>query len=219
MGKTRIAVGVLGAAVGVAVALAGHAGADAIEDGWPYGTDTFMGAPGYIDGTSWTNKGGEQFGPIGTSYGDYIATHTYQGADDWYTAHQSTFYVPFFYSSEHTEVTGLLDDSAGYPSVGTVIDTTNLFEFDTHVVGLVNLFSNTVINDPDLGYASQFIMWPVFTNTFLITEDGMKDLVGVPGQQFTLFEIPFTDASGGADASDAGDMFAQLLAELAAIET
>src|SRR5690625_5827868 len=69
--RTRFAVGVLGAAAGVAVALAGHAAADAIEDGWPYGTDTYMDAPGYIDGSSWTNRGGEQFGPIGTSYGEY----------------------------------------------------------------------------------------------------------------------------------------------------
>lgn len=208
-------IGLIGIAVGVAIGFAGHAGANAIEDAWPYGTDAFMDAPGYIDGTSWTNQGGEQFGPIHSTYGDYIATHTYRGDDDWYTAHQSTFYFPILYSGEHTEVTGLLDDSAGYPSVGTVIDTTNLFEFDTHVVGLVNLFSNTVINDPDLGYASQFTMWPVFTNTFLFTDDGMTDIVNIPGLQFTLFEIPFTDASGGADASDAGDVFAPLLAELA----
>lgn len=204
------------ATAGIAVALAAGAAADAIEDAWPYGTGTWMSLPGYIDGTSWTNTGGDQFGPIGSSYGDYTATHTARGSDDWYTAHRSTFHVPYLYSGEHTEITGLLDDTAGYPSVGTVVDTTTLFQIDTHVIGLIDLFTNTVIDDPELGYASQFTIWPVFINTFLITEDGMKDVVGVAGQQFTLFEIPFTDDSGGADASDAADGFAQLLAELAA---
>jgi len=212
--RLRIAGGFLGAAVGVTLALAGQAGAGPIDDAWPYGTGIGMEAPGFIKPGPWTNQGGEQFGPIGTKYGDYTAVHTYNGTDEWYTAHQSNFYVPFLYSNERTEVLSLLDASAGYPSVGTVIDTNNFFEIDTHVVGLINLFTNTVIDDPDLGYASQFTIWPVFVNTFLITDDGMKDVVGVPGLQFTLFEIPFTADSGAGDASDVGDSFALLLAAL-----
>lgn len=35
--RVRIAMGFPGAAVGVTIALAGHAGADPIDDAWPYG--------------------------------------------------------------------------------------------------------------------------------------------------------------------------------------
>jgi hypothetical protein len=199
--------------VGAAVALAGHAGADAIDDGWPYGTGPGMDQPGFYDVLSWTNGGRDQFGPISNTHGDYTVYHSPGGAD-WYTAHINNFVIPSFYSNEHTEVLSLLDDSAGYPSVGTVLDTTEMFSFATPVFGTFELFTNTVINDPELGYATQFsFLIPSISNTFLITEDGMKDVVSF-GNSFTLFEIPFTADSGAGDASDAGDSFALLLAAL-----
>lgn len=202
MRSTRAAAAFAGAAV--AVAVAGHAGAETIGDDWPYGTGVGgMQVPGFYD-------------PRGGTDGVFTV-YDGSGGPEWYTARISNFNIPVLYSNEHAEVLSLLDDSAGYPSVGTVFDTTELFAFSLPIGGMMHLFTNSVINDPEAGFGSQFTMWPLFTNTFLFTDDGMKDVVGVPGLQFTLFEIPFTDASGGADASDDG--FAQLLAELAALGT
>ncbi len=199
--RTHVAVGVVGAAVGVAVALAGHAAADAIDDSWPYGAGTGMEAPGFYD-------------PRGGTDGVFTV-YDGSGGPDWYTAHISDFSIPLLYHNEHIEVLSLLDDSAGYPTVGTVFDTTEMLPFNFPIGGVMHMFTSTVIDDPELGYANQFTITPLFTNTFLMTDDGMKDVVTTFGGPYTLFEIPFTDASGGADASDAGDAFAQLLAELA----
>ncbi|GFG70902.1 hypothetical protein [Mycolicibacter senuensis] len=206
MRRTRVTVGLIGAAVGAAVAVAGHAGhagADAIEDAWPYGIGIGeMEAPGF-----WDPRGGTD---------GVFTVYDGSGGPDWYTAQISSFGIPLLYHNEHIEVLSVLDDSAGYPSVGTVFDTTEMFPFSLPIGGMMHMFSSTVINDPEAGFASQFTFTPLFYNTFLFTEDGMKDIVSMPGLQFTLFEIPFTDASGGADASDIGDVFAPLLAELAA---
>ncbi len=216
--RVHLAVGLAGAALGLAVTTAGHAAADAIDDAWPYGgtgpvDSSSLALPGFlfIAQGHGTNEGQDAFGPIVNNWGDYTATHTANGTDDWYTVHDNTFIIPGLYTNEHTEVTSVLDDSAGYPSVGTVFDQTELFRSNSPI-GVPNWFSYTTLNDPELGYASQFTLWPLFSNTFLNTDDGMKDVVSSFGQQFTLFEIPVTDASGAGDASDAG--FAELLAEL-----
>lgn len=204
MGTTRTAVGLLGAAVGVAIGFAGHAAADPIEDAWPYGIGYGgMEAPGF-----WDPRGGVD--------GVFTVTDG-SGGPDWYTAHIDKLNIPLIYHYEHMEVLSVLDDSAGYPSVGTVFDTTELFPFSLPGFGMMNMFTSTVIDDPEAGFGSQFSFTPLFTNTFLFTDDGMTDIVSIfPGLRFALFEIPFTDASGGADASDIGDVFAPLLAELAA---
>lgn len=195
--------GLAGAAVGVAVALAGHAGADTIGDDWPYGAGVGgLKVPGCYD-------------PRGGTDGVFTV-YDGSGGPEWYTARISTIDIPVLFSNEHAEVLSVLDDSAGYPNVGTVFDRTELLPIDLHFGGILHLITSSVVNDPELGYASQFTMFPLFSNTFLYTDDGIKDVVSTIGMQFTLFEIPFTDDSGGADASDAADGFAQLLAELAA---
>lgn len=215
-------VAVLGAAVGFGVALAGHAAADSIDDSWPYSADVGAGStlqlPGYlfIAQGQGTNEGQDTFGPVVHNWGDYTATHDVQRTDDWYTVHDDTTIVPFFYTSQHTEVTGVIDDSDDYPSVGTVFDQTQLFPSNSPL-GAIDWFTYSTLDDPELGYASQFTTWPVFSNTFLYTDAGMKDVVSSFGQEFTLFEIPFTDTSGAGDASDDG--FAQLLAELSGAAT
>jgi hypothetical protein len=203
-------------AVAAALAARYAPAADAIDASWPYGTGASMEAPGFYDVLGWTDGGRDQFGPISSTHGDYTVAHSVDGPD-WYTAHITNFVVPSFYSNEHIEVLSLLDDSAGYPSAGTVFDTTKMFDFNFPIGGMMHLFTTTVIDDPELGYASQFSITPFFTNTFLITDGGMKDFVTTFGWSYTLFEIPFTDASGGADASD--DAFTPLLAEFAASGT
>ncbi|MGB3287126.1 hypothetical protein [Mycolicibacter algericus] len=219
--RIRVSVGLLGAAVSLGVAFAGNATAEDIDDGWPYGgvgglTPSSLALPGFLviaQGYG-TNEGQHAFGPIVDNWGDYTATHDVDKTDDWYTVHDNTFIIPGLYTNQHTEVTNVLDDAAGYPSVGTVYDETELFRSNSPV-GAIDWFTSSTLNDPEVGYASQFTMWPLFMNTFLYTDDGMKDVVSSFGQQFTVFELPFTDASGAGDASDAGGGFAQLLAELA----
>ena len=215
--RAAVATGFLGAAVGVTIALAGQAGAGPIDDAWPYGGMNGYSSPelpGFLKTGSATNEGQDAFGPISNLWRDYIFTHTRDEADDWYTVHYTRFTIPNLYTNEHTEVTGVLDDSAGYPSVGTVLDKTELFRITPPFFGSFELFTNTVLNDPELGYATQFtFLIPSISNTFLITEDGVKDVVSI-GTSFTLFEIPFTADSGAGDASDVGDPFTLLLAAL-----
>lgn len=199
-GLTRIAVGV---AFGFAISNGPVATADAIDDDWPYGVGIgAMKSPGFYD-------------PRGGTDGVFTVYDS-SGGTDWYTAHISNFGIPALYHNEHIEVLSVLDDSADYPSVGTVFDTTELFAFNLPIGGMMHMFTSTVIDDPEAGYASQFTLTPLFVNTFLITDGGMKDVVTTFGGPYTLFEIPFSDAFRGADASEVGDVFAPLLAELAA---
>lgn len=218
--RIRVSVGLLGAAVGLGFAFAGNAAAEDIDDGWPYGgigdvTPSSLGLPGslLIAQGHGTNEGQDAFGSIVHNWGDYVATHDVGQTDDWYAVHDDTFIIPGLYTNQHTEVTDVLDDSAGYPNVGTVFDETEFFRSNSPV-GAIDWFTFSTLNDPELGYASQFTLGPLFINNFLYTDDGMKDVVSSFGQQFTLFEIPFSDTSGAGEASDAGDGFAQLLAEL-----
>lgn len=81
------------------------------------------------------------------------------------------------YSNEHVEVLSLLDDSAGYPSVGTVFDTTELFAFSLPIGGMMHMFTSAVIDDPEARFASQFSITPLFINTFMLTDEDMKDVV------------------------------------------
>lgn len=211
------------AAFGAALAAGAAASADAIDDGWPYGGGGLgsmsLSLPGYlfIAQGQGTNEGQDAFGPAVHNWGDYIATHDAGRVEDWYTVHDNTFIIPGLYTNQHTEVTSVLDTSDGYPSVGTVFDETVLFRSNTPI-GATDWFGYATLNDPDLGYASQFSMGPLFINTFLSTDDGMKDVVSSFGQQFTLFDIP-SDASGAGDASQTGDVFAQLSAELTGAAT
>jgi len=214
----------IGLALSLGVACAGSAAAEDIDDGWPYGSgglgSSSLTLPGYlfIAQGQGTNEGQDAFGPIVNNWGDYTATHSSAGTDDWYTVHDNTFIIPGLYTNQHTEVTNVLDPSDGYPTVGTVFDETQLFRSNTPI-GAVDWFGYATLDDPELGYATQFTLGPLFGNTFLSTDDGMKDVVSSFGQQFTLFDIPFTDASGAGDASETGDVFAQLSAELTGAAT
>ena len=206
-----------GAGVATALAVSANAGADAIDDAWPYGDlsqppNIASELPGFVDGGSGTDTGRDNFGPITHIYGDYNVTHTNGGTDDWYSEHYNWFVVPSFYHDESETVTALLDDSTSYPGVGTVWDQSVLFPIYNPAFGTINLFQNTSVNDPTLGYADQFTT-PGFSNAFLFDEAGMKDVVSGFGQSYTLFTVPFA-ASGSGDETDLDGGFAQLLAEL-----
>lgn len=201
-----------GAMFGAALGAGPGAAADAIDDAWPYGGTgspyTSLHLPGFPEAGSGTNGGRDVFGPFTHTYGDYIATHTDDGTDEWYTAHSDTYVIPDFYTEERTEVTGLLDGSATFPSAGTVFDTTDLFPINSPI-GVLNPFENSYVNDPELGFADQFTLNLFFiagSNTFLSDAAGIKDVINVDGQQFTVFDLPYT---AGAEPG-----FADLLAEL-----
>lgn len=115
--RGRSAVGVAGIAVGIGLALAGPAAADAggatnaanaIDDAWPYGGLDAYGVPpaipGFVEAGSVTDSGRDQFGPITNSYADYIATRTKGGTDEGYSAHSNTFVVPNLYEDDHEAV-------------------------------------------------------------------------------------------------------------------
>src|SRR5690625_1327281 len=172
----------LGAAVGVAMG-AGFAAADAIDDAWPYGGTgsiyTPLYLPGFTEAGSGTNGGRDVYFPLTHLYGDYIATHTDGGTDEWYTAHSDTYVIPDFYTEEQTKVTDLLDDSTGYPSVGTVFNTTDLIPINSPI-GVLNPFEYSYVNDPELGFADQFTLNFFFiagSNTFLSDTAGIKDVI------------------------------------------
>lgn len=192
-----------GAAMGCGAALAAPAVADVIDDAWPYGSSypPTLALPGValIAQGHGTNEGQDAFGPVTDSWGDYVATHTIGGSDSWYTVHDRTFIIPGLYTDQRTEVTGIVDDSTDYPSVGTVFDKIELFRSNSPI-GAIDWFTTTSINDPDRGYATQFTLTPLLNNTFVFTDAGMKDVVGLFGQQFNLFEIPFSDTSDFGDA-------------------
>jgi hypothetical protein len=203
-----------GAGLGVALASSPTAAADAIDDAWPYGGTapyyTPLGLPGYLEP-----------GAV-TSSGDLIYTHTYGGHDQWYSASDTTSIVPNVSTNDQQVVTGLLDSSATYPTVGTTFDQSDLFPVYNPAFGTIDTFQNTSLDDPKLGYADQSeinFVYAAFSNTYLSDAAGIKDISGFDGHYSTVFEIPFSTSSAGAAgaASDLGDGFQQLLTELTAL--
>lgn len=190
----------MGVALGVAFAASPAASADAIDDAWPYldamsqyfpyYTATVLPSPALLPGTD----------------SEYTFDQTYSYSD-----------VPYLYDSAQYVVTSTVDGLA-YPHVGTVLDSLLLLPIVPAVGGMVGapMFTNVSLDDPVLGFADAFTVLNGFTNTYLSDSAGVKDVLSVYGLgSLTLFEFPAVDAGG--TASESGDGFAQLLAELAGI--
>lgn len=193
--RVHNAVAVVGIAAGCALGAAAAAGADPIDDAWPYsglpfGSPTL---PGYADSASVTDVVRQQFGPLFSTAADYDILHAVGGAD-WYAMHDSTFLISSLYSDDHQVVTALLDGAAGYPTAGTVADQSDWFPVYNPAFGTVQLLQNSYVDDPKLGFGDQFaIGLTSITNTFISDAAGIKDVVGAFGQSVTLFEFPAPD--------------------------
>lgn len=199
-----------GALFGGAVMASAAAGADAIDDAWPYLTapnGRLTSLPGY--------QGPQTFYPDTTAEDVTYLHHPdltvgVDKADEWYTAHQTV--SNFLFGSEvHQVVTAVLDGST-YPHVGTVADGLNLFVLPVYPVGFP-LIQNSYLDDPQLGFADWLNVIGI-SNFYLSDAAGVKDslsLFGLPA--FTLFEIPAADPAG---VSDLGAGFHELLSELSA---
>lgn len=186
----------LGVALGAACAASPVASADAIDDAWPYLIASSPVFPYYYAATLPT--------------GDL-------GSDLWYSADSTSSSVPYLYNYFHDVVTANLDGSE-YPHVGTVSDALILLPIIPAVGGVVGapMFTNYSLDDPALGFADAFTVLNGLTNTYLSDSAGVKDVLSIYGlPPVTLFEFPAVDAGG--TASESGDGFAQLLAELAGI--
>lgn len=181
----------LGTGLGIVLGSSPAAGADPLDD-WPYGG---INLPGYADGLSVTNENQYSLGPLGTfSTADYNYD-TSEGGTPWYSV-SDDFFTNDFYQSDYEQVTKVLDDGPGYPSVGTISDQSELFA-NTTAVGQVPLISTDYLSDPNLGVA-EAISFPGIGNLLVTDAGGIEDVVNAFGQSYTVFDLPFTDASSGA---------------------
>ena len=214
-----------GTGLGVALAASPVAGADAIDDAWPY---LSMSSTPYPVAT----LPGE-LTILPTASNGNVATYTHHldpvgvpVTDGWYTAHATISYmpsydIPILGSVSHSEVTALLDDST-FPHVGTTEDVLALFPFTPVQLGLSGvepMFVNSYLNDPIVGFADAFTVQGFFgngvglTNTFISDAAGFKDVLSFEGQPpfLTLFEFPTVEP-----ASAASD-FSQLMTDFTAL--
>ncbi|WP_131813804.1 hypothetical protein [Mycolicibacter kumamotonensis] len=196
----------VGTGLGVALAASPVAGADAIDDAWPYLSMTSTPYPVA------TFPGAIASLPT-TSNGD-IATYVHHlwANDEWYTAHATNTYITLLGSVGHSEITAILDGST-FPHVGATEDDVSLFPFTPVQIGLSGyqpMFINSYLNDPTIGFADTFTMQGYFgngvgiTNTYISDAAGIKDTLSFEGQPpfLTLFEFPATDpASAASDLS------------------
>lgn len=186
----------LGVALGTALSASPVAAADAVDDAWPYLIPSSPVFPYY--------------------YAAGLPTAD-PGSDPWYTVDHTYSSVPYLYNYFHDVVTANLDGPE-YPHVGTVSDALILLPIIPAVGGLAAapVFTNYSLDDPALGSADAFTVLNVLTNTYISDSAGVKDVLSIYGlPPLTLFEFPAVDAGG--TASESGDGFAQLLAELAGV--
>jgi hypothetical protein len=202
----------LGIALGAGLAASPVAVADAIDDAWPYGASS---SPYYVATELPGYQGPHTYYPDSTAedvtYLHHPDPNDLPEPDEWYTVHQTISTTGILSNETHQVVTALLDDSA-FPHVGTVADSVDFFRIIPAAIGLAPLITNSYLDDPTLGFADQFDLLNVVTNTYLSDAAGVKDVLSVFGLPLTLFEFPTADP--GAAASEPGDGFAQLLAEL-----
>lgn len=210
----------LGTGLGAALASSPGAGADAIDDAWPY---LSMSPPQYPVATLPGFRGPLTATPDGD---DVIFTHRLDPVgvpvtDAWYTVHETSSYTPILGSFGHSEVTALLDGST-FPHVGTTVDSFALFPIVPVQLGLPGvepLFTNAYLNDPTVGFADAFTVQGFFgngvslTNTFISDEAGIKDMLSFDHQPpfLTLFEFPAVEPDSAV--SD----FSQLMTDFSAL--
>jgi hypothetical protein len=199
----------LGAAVGAGLGSSPVAAADPISD-WQYGGTEL---PGYADPDSVTNPEQYSLGPFGTINTADYNYDTAEGGTPWYSVSDDSFDNDF-YQNDFQQVTNVLDSAPGYPSDGTVADQSDLF-INTTVVGQVPLITSDYLDDPKLGFEDLFGF--TGTDNVLVSDSaGIEDVLTSFGQSYTLFDIPFTAASG-ATAGDLADSFQPLLTEFASM--
>ena len=198
----------LGTGLGAAVGSSPAAGADPIVDDWPYGATTL---PGVADGSSVTNVENYSLSPLGNiSTEDYDVDQS-AGGGPWYSVSDVSSDSQYLFHNDYDQVTGVLDDAATYPSVGTVADSFQGLILSSPAIQGVPLIQNYYLDDPKLGLEDGFSPLPGVDNLYLSDSAGIEDILNAYGQSYTLFDLPFTDASSGA--SD----LSQLMAEFTAL--
>jgi hypothetical protein len=213
--RPRSVVAFLGIALGTALGTAAlpsspTAAADPISD-WPYGG--FPGGaelPGFVDASTITNQQSEfvGLGTLTTQDFDYdVGANEGPGGPDWYSVSDSNFVVPGdLYENDYQQVTSVLDDTPGYPSVGTVADQSEAFILNSPAINGVPLITTDSLDDPNLGSAES-ISFPGLENLLVTDSAGVEDVVTAFGQSYTLFDLPTTDAAAGA--SDLSQLMAE----------
>jgi hypothetical protein len=199
----------LGAAFGAGLGSSPVAAADPISD-WQYGGTEL---PGYADPDSVTNANQYSLGPFGTINTADYNYDTSEGGTPWYSVSDDSFDNDY-YQNDYQQVTNVLDDAPGYPSVGTISDQSDFF-INTTVVGQVPLITSDYLVDPKLGF-EDLLGFPGTDNVLVSDSAGIEDVLTSFGHSYTLFDIPFTAASG-ATAGDLADSFQPLLTEFASM--
>jgi hypothetical protein len=188
----------VGAGLGIALGCSPAAGADPIVVDWPYDGTTL---PGYVDPTSVTNFNDYSLGPLGNiSTEDYDVDQSAGGAP-WYSVSDVSSDSQYLFQNDYDQVTGVLDDSATYPSVGTVADSTEAIILSSPAIQGVPLIQNYYLDDPKLGLADGFSPFPGVENFYLSDSAGIEDTLDAYGQSYTLFDLPLTASAGASDLS------------------
>jgi hypothetical protein len=196
----------LGAGVGAALAYSPTAVADPIVTDWPYDGTTL---PGYVDPTSVTNFNDYSLGPLGNISTEDYNVDLSDGGAPWYSVSDVYSDSQYLFNNDYDQVTNVLDDAPGYPSVGTVADSFQGIILSSPAIQGVPLLQNYYLDDPKLGLEDGFSPFPGVENTYLSDSAGIEDIVNAYGHSYTLFDLPASAASG----ADLGDGFQQLMTE------
>lgn len=196
------------------------AGADAIDDAWPYLTTSPEFSYPYYSAAILPGYPGPLTAPS-PDVNDVTYVHQPDPlglpvADEWYTVHTTFSTVPIIGGESQSTVTAVLDGSS-FPHVGTVEDASTFFPFipvGPGGDGLEPLFTNSYLDDPTLGFADAFTVQGFFgpdtglTDTYISDGAGVKDVLSAYGlPTVTPFEFPAADP--GAAASDLSQLMAE----------
>ena len=155
----------------------------------PIDTWLYSGTPGELN----TLPGAPAAVPPGTIQENPFTFDYGSSGTPWYQADISTFG-----DFTQTSVTKLLDPSLGYPSVGTVWDSTIVnvpVNLTVQPPDIFNLYTDNRITVPNVGtgdFSSYF--GGSFTNYYVSDAAGMEDQATFfGGQPVTLFDFPAAD--------------------------
>ncbi len=196
----------LGTGLGSAVAHSPVAGADPSPiDVWPM---DYFALQGEADGPPTTVVA---YLPDGWGTTEDQAFTSFLPGSGEYSAHLNLLAVPNVLDNTYQQV---FDSSGGAPADGSFSDTIQtLFGPLPSISGDVPYFTNSYVDLQGFGTGDQTIIAPLFLENQLVSDSaGIEDVGTFFGQSYTLFDLPFTDASAGA-ASD----LSQLMTELSAL--
>src|SRR5690625_613834 len=174
--RLRYLVAAFGMALGTALAAGPTAGADALDEAWPYPDFSF---PGFSTGNLTQN------GPFIQGELDY---NLFPESGE-YSTHYTAFSVRLVIDNIHQEV---FTSSGVFPPVGTTMDQFYIFNDP-------ELLSNTYINDPTAGVGDRFTFF-FLQNTYISDTAGTQDVLSIFGHDFTLFDFPAMSAGAVAEA-------------------